>query len=251
MKKQLISAAMFFVLTLQALQATENPVCPAEDLQPVPAFASHEQAPNVASWRDLAQLAVDCHVPLDSPAPLTVALAGHFDYHGSVSGIATRLGAISHIENLPYWSVTDNDWRPLISEAFALDSANPQSKRTDFTADELLNGQTRYFAQNDTRSWGQNIYRLRVISSSADHLILVSDNVTPVKLGPVTLFKPHTAVSVQFINRTTDTRWSYYNLAVIKESTLAPREKSLINRQAAFYRYLIQETPTGNPPLAK
>jgi hypothetical protein len=47
-----------------------------------------------------------------------------------------------------------------------------------------------------------------------------------------------------------DSTWTYYSLAVIKHSALAAREKSLINRQAAFYRFLIRQRPNQDPPLA-
>ena len=131
---------------------------------------------------------------MQAPAALAIALAGRFAHAGSSDQIAARLGAISQTNGLPYWSVTDGEWRTLVSDAFALDSsvsdaarpsaARPNAARTDFTGQEMLSGQTLFFAQNDTRSWGLNLYSIRSIEASADRLVFESDNISPIKLGP-------------------------------------------------------------------
>lgn len=241
--------ALQFISTASA-QTGSAPVCPAYADDPYPPFANPGAAPNVAAWHDLAALPLNCHLHPESGALLTVAVAGQFTYSGPLDAIATRIGAISKTQNLPYWSVTDNGWRKLVSEAFALDTPNTKKSRADFTAAEVLSGDYRYLAQNDTRSWGLNIYRFKVVSWEEDHLVMQSDNVSPVKLGPITLLKPHAAQNVLFIEKRNATTWTYYSLAVIKDSALAPREKSLINRQAAFYRFMIDEPPDKNPPVA-
>lgn len=242
--------AGFSVLMPSVSQAASGPTCPENAAAPYPAFGNIGEAPNVAVWSDLIALPENCRIPLQAPAALTIALSGRFTHTGTVAEIAARLGAISKTQDLPYWSVTDQNWRKLVSDAFALDSRDTEAVRPDFSAQEMLSGRTMYFAQNDTRSWGLNVYSIRAINSSADHLVFESDNVSPVRLGPVTLFEPDDVRSVLFIDRLDDTTWAYFSLAVIRHSTLAVREKSLINRQAAFYRFLIGQAPDQVPPLA-
>lgn len=246
----LVLLAICSLLTMSESHAVSDPICPAHAEAPYPEFGDIGEAPNVAAWSDLVALPENCHVSLQSPAALTIALSGRFTHAGPVDEIAARLGAISKTKNLPYWSVTDGDWRELVSDAVALKSRDKDSVRSDFTAQEMLSGQILYFAQNDTRSWGDNVYSVRAISSSPDHLIVESDNVSTIRLGPVALFEPDDVRSVLFIDQLDDTTWTYFSLSVIRHSGVAAREKSLINRQAAFYRLLIGQAPDQEPPLA-
>ncbi|WP_157736317.1 DUF6675 family protein [Granulosicoccus antarcticus] len=245
----LVPAALCWLVS-PALQAASTPVCPSSVDAPYPSLGELGNSPSVASWVDLSVLPKNCHVELQAPAALTIALAGRFTETGSIDDIAIRLGAISTTKGLPYWSVTDEDWRELVTDAFAVVSPDTNSARSDFTAQEMLSGQTLYFSQNDSRSWGSNVYSIKAIDSSPDKLVLQSNNISSIRLGPVTLFKPDEVRSVLFINRIDDTTWSYFSLAVITHSSLAARKKSLVNRQAAFYRLLIGQAPDQNPPLA-
>lgn len=237
-------------MTLSASHAASQPVCPSGSAAPYPAYGEPGEAPNVAVWRDLTSFPEDCHLSLNAPAALTIVLSGRFTHSGSVETIAARLGAISASRNLPYWSVTDGDWRTLIAEAFALRSPDTDTVRSDFTGQEMLSGQAMYFAQNDTRSWGLNVYRVRAIQSTPDVVVFDSDNLSPIRLGPVTLFTAGDIRSLLFITREHDTTWAFYGLSVIRNGTLAAREKSLINRQSAFYRLLTGQVPDQEPPLA-
>ncbi len=204
----------------------------------------------MASWPELAELPVDCLLTLDAPAPLAVALAGRFTHEGTLDELAARLGAVSTTVDLPYWSVTDEDWKPLVSEATALGSADASDARPDFDAAEVRSGDTLHFAQNDTRSWGDNVYRLRALETATDRLVVDTANLSAIRLGPVTLFGPEAVESVQFVERLDGSTWGYYGLAVIRDTAFEAREKSLINRQAALYRLLVGEAPDGAPPLA-
>jgi len=189
--------------------AQSGPVCPYAGIaNPNPTYADIGDPPNVGIWKALEHLPSECHVSLGSKALLTVSLAATFSHAGTVEDIATRLGAVSQTQGLKYWSTTNKNWRVLVESASALISADKNSTRKDFTAEEILSGQALYTAQNDTRSWGLNVFGAN------------------------------------------GTDWHYYSLAVIKDSTLPAPEKSLINRQAALYRYLTGQQPDGEPPLS-
>ena len=179
-----------------------------------------------------------------------IALSGRFTHVGTLDDLAARLGAVSTTRGLRYWSVTAGDWRDLVSDAHALDAADAGATRPDFSAEEILSGRTLHFAQNDTRSWGMNVFDLTALEGSPDRLVLESENVSPIKLGPITLFPPRVLQSVQFIDRIAGDTWSWFGLSVIQKDAPAASERSLTNRQAAFYRFLVGREPDGDPPLA-
>ena len=247
----LLIVVLTSILTAQDAQAQSLPVCPSgTDNLPIPAYAASGDPPTVASWSDLDALPDDCHIALQAPARLTVALAGHFDYPGTVSDLAARLGAISESKGMRYWSVSDDGWRKLVSDAFALKIPNAKSARADFTSQEVLSGQTLYFAQKDTRSSGTNVLGMTVLDSSADNLVFKSYNESAIRMGPIKLIRAEDAQSILFLTRADDSTWRYYSLAVIKRSALAARKKSLINRQYAFFRFLTEQKQDEDPPLA-
>jgi len=64
------------------------------------------------------------------------------------------------------------------------------------------------------------------------------------------LFDSGDLQTVVFISRADDNTWRYYSLAVVIDSALPAPEKSLVNRQAALYRYLTGQRPDKDPPLA-
>jgi len=243
---------LVLLLTSQVLPAlsTASPVCPSDNTAANPPYAAPGQPPSVAIWKGLSNLPKDCHATLTDGAELSVALSSLFVHTGSIEDLATRLGAVSSAKGLHYWSVTDQGWRNLVSESHALSANNTRSTRSDFTAQEILSGKTLYFSQNDTRSWGNNTYTLQVISSSQDHLTLQSSNASAVRLGPIAIFAPGDTQTVLFIDRLKKNTWRYFSLAVIRKSTLPLREKSVVNRQAAFYRHLLGQDSKGTPPLA-
>ncbi len=248
---RLILAGVALVLGLSSLaMSQQTPSCPEDFEVANPPFADVGEPPNVSTWKKLSQLPTSCQIDIQYPAKLTVALSSLFEHEGTIEDLAQRLGAISKTKNLRYWSVSNEKWRRLISNAYALESANTKSARTDFTAQELLGGNTWFFAQNDTSTWGLNRFSLKIVDSSPDHLILESSNTSRLRLGPVTLFNPGDAQTVLFLQRFEGTVWQYFSLSVIKKSGLPLTTKSVINRQAAFYRLLIGQAPNAGPPLA-
>jgi len=231
--------------------AQSGPVCPHHDNATTnPVYSAVGNAPNVGSWTSLDRLPSECYVSADTSVLLTVSLAATFSYDGTIDDLAARFGAVSKTQGLKYWSTTDNNWRVLVTTASALESADKKSVREDFTAKEILSGETLYFAQNDTRSWGQNVFTMSKIAATADKLTVGSRNKSPVRFGPLKLFGGGDLETVVFISQLNSTNWHYYSLAVIKDSAMAAPEKSLINRQAALYRFLTGQEPDGKPPLS-
>jgi hypothetical protein len=218
---------------------------------PVPAWSEAGAAPNLGVWHDLAlEIGGSCPQALDGPMELVLALATRFRHDGGVAELAERIGAISDLEGLPYWSVSDGRWRPLISVSHAIASASETDPRPDFSAAEVLSGRTLYTAQRDTRSHGLNVYALQATSPSEDQLIVTITNVTSIRFLVATLFEPQALVSTVIFTRIRGNEWGYYALTVTREGSLTGREASLINRAAAFERFHTGKQPDGAPPLA-
>jgi hypothetical protein len=181
---------------------------------------------------------------------LAVALAGAFRAGGGITDLAARLGAISLTRGLTYWSTTDQRWKVLVSDAHALTAAEGGQARDDFSAAEILSGAPLHFAQDDTRSSGTNVYRLRTLHAEGDRLVFEMTNLTAIRFGFVTLFGPESLVSVHFLERGAAGTWLYYGLSAVTEGFVGDHDGSFINRQDAFYRFLANESPTARPPLA-
>lgn len=186
-----------------------------------------------------------------------VALAGRIQIAQSSGAdqLLGRFGAVSALREARYWSVSDGAWRPLVTDASALDGPNPARRRRDFAAAELAGGRDAYFVQRDGRSSDGVVYRLRVLQNGQDELVVQTENVTPIRLVLVTLFQPGTLQTVHFLHRLSPTSWGYYSLTRTTEegsSSLAGgHAASYVNRAAAFFRFVAGVPTDRDPPLAR
>jgi len=241
------------LLVLMTLSAGASPVapCPGTVEQTFPAYGPLDEAPKVAIWRhiDLSRAAA-CLGGLRERMEVVVALAGRFRSSLSVEEMARRVGAISKTEGLRYWSVTDGDWRALLSEAFALAAPDIERRRPDFSAAELLSGRVLYTAQRDTRSTGLNLYRFVGRRIDARRMVIESCNVSPIRFIFVELYAPGALRVIHFLERADSGVWAAYTLSAVRSGTLEQDPRSLINRSAAYYRYLSGVASDRDPPLA-
>ena len=228
------------------------PVCPADGQQPSPAYGAAGAQPRVGIWRNIGPLTgTGCGNLLSHKAMLAIALAGRFRFSGSLEDLARRVGAVSRTKGLRYWSVTDGNWRVLLDDAYASKSANGRSRRSDFTAAEVLSGRTLYLGQDDTRSTGINAYSFRTISSDPDRFAFEMVNLTAIGIGPVTFFPAGALKSLHFLERESGDTWTYYGFSILKSGNFIGPEGSYVNRNAAFFRFLAGQKPDGAPPLAR
>jgi hypothetical protein len=193
-----------------------------------------------------------CPDALTGPAKLFVKLEGRFGRGWTVDDIAARFGAVSKTQGLLYWSVTDDDWRPLINTATARDGGPDGPPRPDFSAAEVRSGRILYFSQDDTRSTGTNVYAMTARAATAERLVMDIVNVSAVKLVFVTLFAPRSLVSAHRFERQADGSWGYRGLTAVRDGLMIDgHEKSFVNRTAAYYRFLAGEPADRDPPLAR
>lgn len=251
--RTLVRLITIVALGLAPIHAKAQPVlpCPVGETVIVPAYGDLGGPPAVHIWQDIDVYGREaCVGPVRGRMALVVALAGRFDGPKSLDDIASRIGAISATQGLLYWSTTGQRWRPLISEAFALEDRLGNTRRLDFSAQEILSGRTLYFAQNDTRSTGLNIYSLSARLVGSERLAVEVVNLTTIRFALVTSFEPQALRSVHFIDRLVTNVWGYYGISAVQVGAVKGREKSFINRAGAFYRFLIGVRTDVEPPLA-
>jgi hypothetical protein len=246
-----LMAALVFPAATIAAGHGPMPPCPPGDPVAEPAFAAIGAPPAVAVWRSVALGAGDCFDGLDAPMDLLVALSVRFRISGGVEEIATRVGAISNMIGMQYWSVTDGGWRELVSAAYAVSDPENRVRRGDFTAAEVLSGRTLYFVQDDSRSSGLNLYSLTVRRIGADGLAVAFVNMASIRYFLVPLFDPGALISLQVVRHLQGDEWGYYGLSAVRNGGGSNHERSWINRAAAYQRLLMGEPTDGAPPLAR
>jgi len=241
-------------IVLPARGGDEVPRLPC-GAEPFPTFGAVGAPPNVRAWSGAA--ARDWQPPAcvgwsTRGFDMMVGLAGSFRHDGEIDALLARIGAISAKKGVRYWSTTEKSWKPLVTDAFALAGPDPAQQRADFAAADFTKGQNLHYAQGDNRSTGKTVYRERVLAVDRERVVLVSENVTPLKMAIVTLFEPGDLQAAYVIERRGPGVWSFYSLTRTRmASALLPTggEGSYINRAVAFYR-LVAAIPTDQEPPA-
>jgi hypothetical protein len=174
---------------------------------------------------------------------LVVALAGRFSHQGGADSLLARFGAVSALSGLRYWSVTDKAWRVLITRAGSRSGH-------DFTAQEMKRGTDLLFEEEDSRSSGAVSYRMRVLESTPDRIVIETENVSPVKAFLMTLFPPGSLRASYVLERQAPGTWGFYGISATGAEASVLASASYINRAAALYRHFIGVPPDRDPPLA-
>ena len=185
-------------------------------------------------------------------AKVLVGLAASFRDEATVDDLVARFGAITRLRAIQYWSVSDNAWRDLVTDAAAVNGRDDRRRRPDFAATEMVPGTNLYFVQHDSRSSGEVLYRMLVREKSSDRLVVEIENASPIRLLLLTLFRPGDLQSVYFVERRVPGLWGYYSLSrTAKAASLLAggHEKSYVNRAVALYRRFVG-IPTDQPPPA-
>lgn len=234
--------------------AAETPRPPCGATPSYPGFAEPRAPPNVEVWHLSASWTPPtCTGWSSAEKGVLVALAGRFHFEGSAEDLLARFGAVSTLQGIRYWSVSDRDWRTLITNATALDGPDLTRPRPDFTVAEMKAEDGVYFAHDDNRTSGEVIYRLQVREFRPNRLVIATENVSSVTKVLLTIIKPGGLQSVHFLEREAPGIWTYYGLAQAAEDLtplLAAPDASYVNRAAALYRHLIGIPTDRDPPLA-
>ena len=252
---RLTKAAVLAVLLACASAAlAQNAPQPPGGRPPQPAYARVSEPPSFRVWGEgglASWIPPACTGWTVGAGNLVVALAGTFNYAGSADGLLDRFGAVSAASGIRYWSVTDNEWRDLITESAGIDGPESKRRRPDFTASEMKLGRDLYFVQRDSRATGEIVYKMRVREASADHIVVEMENVTPVRKFIVTIFGPGEIKFLYFLDRRAGRSWGLFALLSAKSSFADSNAASFVNRAAAFYRHFTGVPTDGAPPLAR
>lgn len=253
-----ICAAIMLVMLagLQSVATLARPTPPCAGV-PVPDYPSVGQSPNVMLWSssDLAGWTPPTCTPWPAgAASLVTALSGSFHLDGGINAVKTKIGSISSLLEVRYWSVTDKAWKNMFVHATALDGPSLEKPRSDFAAAELRAGTTLYFMAADNRSGHETVSRLHIIAMDEEHFVIETENVTPLRWTFLTYAAPGSFQTWYFLNRNPGNNWRFYSLTrVLYASALFGKivpDRSYINRAVAMYRYFSNEPTDGSPPAA-
>ncbi|MFM9970095.1 MAG: DUF6675 family protein [Burkholderiales bacterium] len=231
-------------------QPLPNPPCGATVF---PAFAEPGDTPRTGVW-NAAQLELwnppSCLGWMRQKDATLAVIAGSFRHTGTAQDLLRRFGEISRLRGLRYWSVSDKNWRVLVNDASATSAIDATRRRADYNLNELRPGMDLYFAQSDSRSSGEVLYRMRVKEASEKRMVVETENVSPVRLYLFTLFDAGELKAQYFIERGDAERWNIYTLALAVGRSARNNEASLLNRAAAYYRHYIGAPADAASPLA-
>lgn len=230
--------------------AQSNPQPPCGDIKPIPEYSKPGAMPNFHVWResDLGHWWTPPSCLGWTPKESTVvAVAGQFHHPGSADELLSRFGAVSTLAGVQYWSIRENGWRILITNAHALGGPDPNRPRGDFSLDEIKSGADLYFTETDNRTAQPIVYRMHVDATPSSIAISI-ENVTPVRQFLLTLLDPGDLQSKHFFARAGPNTWTYYGLARtgISFPLLEPDKKSYVNRALALYSHF---TGAPVPPI--
>ena len=251
-----IGAAIAMIVAIHATVSYAGsgllPPCNSAASKTEPEYGALNATPSIGVLKNTnLELGRACPKALSGPAELVVAISSRFVHAGNVEDLASRIGAVSSLKGLKYWSVTDRGWRVLVSQSNALDDLNTLRERPDFTAGEVLSGKTLFMVQRDTRSTGRNFYAIQATTAKGQQLAVLIVNLTDIRFLLGTLFERQALVSAHFFTQLHGSEWGYYGLTVVKKGAVEGKTASFINRAAAFERFITGEKPDLEPPLAR
>lgn len=237
------------LLAARAAVAAENavgPVPPCDGAESWPRFSRIAGEPATMLWH-ADDLKRTVWTPPSctgwssvSPSSLVAALAGEFAFKGSAETLLARIGSVSSLRNLLYWSTAEGNWRPMARDAAALAGSDPQGRRPDFSATEFAKGNLLYYWMDDDQT-GSVVYRMWVLERSDNRIVIASENASRVRFLFFTLFQPGEIQAVEFLERSGPDLWRVYLLTRIPQRArlLAwQQETSSVNRLVALYRQL-------------
>jgi len=186
-----------------------------------------------------------------APFSLLLAASGNFEFGGSSTKLATRIGRISAFNTIQYWSVTKKRWRPLILDATALSFTDIDTARGDFSEEELTEGRTYYFQQTENTPAGKIIYQAKILELSKSKLRVQMFNLQPINRFSIEWIKTGEYQSYYEFTKLDGVRWHYFYALRSNAKSWMPIEKyesSYKNRAVALFRFIAGIKTDLQPP---
>ena len=163
-----VVSAMLLCQPCGLAQSRPQPPCGEE---PVPRYPELDRSPVVTFWSE-SEFGRDWRPPACSGwagvgFSTLITTAARFRNPSGAEGLLRRIGAVSELAGMRYWSTTHQQWHTLIVSAHALTGSQPGQRREDFAPGEVKEGAVLYLEQVDNLS-GKGIFRMHITKASAD-----------------------------------------------------------------------------------
>jgi hypothetical protein len=234
-------------------QMGPQPPCESET---IPAYPELDSPAVVKSWSG-ADFGTDWKPPectgwAETGFTTLVTIAARFR-QTSDADLLRRIGAISGLTGIRYWSTTHKRWRTLIADSHALTDPQPGHRREDFKPDELKEAKVLYFEQVDNLS-GKAIYRMHIAEASTNRIVFDVENVSTMHYLFVPILHGGELQSIYFLDRESENVWRYYSMMRTGKHAsglISRNQASSVNRAEAFYRHYVGIPTDQEPPAAR
>jgi hypothetical protein len=221
--------------------AAEPSMCGAA---PPPAYPAHDKPALVQSWLRGGHQdgpLPDCGGLRTRDFELLVRLTARFESTQDAAAMLARLGTVSSLKGLPYWSYTDKKRQVLIRESYAVDNPASMKPRADFSPAELRSGAALFFAQSDNRAASLVPYSLQLLSAGPERLMLRVENVADLRYMGLMVVGAHELQWVMALEPLPNGHWGYRSLLGICNLGLGRAEQhrlSNLARSVAMFDHL-------------
>lgn len=227
--------------------ADRGPQPPCAGAAAWPAFAPPDRPPATQSWSEselqrLGWSPPDCLGWRSDRPRLLAALAGEFTSSEPLDQLLDRFGDLASYKSIQYWSVTRQQWQPLVVSAGLLGRAPP---KTSLTASDFQPGAAYDYFEQDRL--GITHYLMTVRERSHDRVVVTSLNTTSIRMFLGTLFEPGALEATVILERHGPDRWGCWQAtqAGAGAGMLAiGGSESYVNRLAALFGFIARR-PTG------
>lgn len=192
--------------------AAEGSVC---GKAPPPAYPAVDKPAIVQSWlRGGRQdgVAPDCSGLRGADFELVVRVTARFASPLDLATMLYRLGKVSALKGMPYWSYTEKKRQLLIRESYAIDHPDSMHQRPDFSLAELRSGTALFFVQSDNRASTLVPYSLQLLSGGPDRLVLRVENVGDLRYMGLKVVAAHEMQWVMALEPLGPGEWGYRSL---------------------------------------
>lgn len=192
--------------------ATEASMC---GNTPPPAYPAVDKPALVQSWLRGGRLdgpLPDCSGLRTRDAELLVRVTARFASPLDMVTMLARLGTVSGLKGMPYWSYTEKNRQLLIRESYAVDNPVAMKPRADFSPAELRSGAPLYFVQSDNRAAALVPYSLQLLSAGPERLVLRVENVGDLRYMSFKLVAAHDMQWMMAVEPLGHGHWGYRSL---------------------------------------
>lgn len=219
------------------------PVLPC-NAAPSPAWPATPGKVDLAIWEDgdlqTAWQPPACGHWQSADYSVLMAAVGRLSAPGGSDALLRRMGRVSELAGLRYWSVSREARATLISEAHALTRAQEDAKRADFSTDELKPGRDYFYWQHEPTTSGSAVYAMRVLEHTDDRLLVSVRNASDNRYLGFTMLAAGRAQTLYLFQRLDGDQWGYYQLTRLGHGPfdwLPIGKASYANRAIAMFRW--------------